>query len=716
MKYAPELCIIKLFLLDKESFEIYYSQIKEMNFEPEIKSIFKTISSYYVTYPTHIYVSKDEFKLYYDTLFSMSKNKEMIHLLIDTIYSIEISSSIIKDIIRHLIEKEVSLSIISKLTPVIAEDKFGILSTISDELARYDLLLDKQDDSSLFVSSDLEELIKESEKKGILKWRLQCLQQDLGNIQGGILGHVFARPECYSADTEVLTPLGWKRFDLLKYTDKIASINEYREINFEIPSHIECHHETNMYYIHDTMGRVSLHVSANHNLVYENSKGILVKQTAEQIKYDQNKKHHTAGFCLGSSLFTAFDALQIAYQADGHTRSYKEYGYTFSLKKERKIKRLENILKELKYPYTKYKDGNKGNIGFYIKTDKPLYKNFNWINLETMSLSYAEDFIEELSYWDCTRRTSNRYKFDTTNKEVANTIQAITSLANYNCCLSVFKDDRKETYKDIYSLSIRTKYKPIGGASIIKERLSYSDNVYCATVSTGMLLVRHNNCVSVCGNCGKTSFLASEITYIAQQLQEDETILWCNNEQRGDKVVTRLYSAMLNESDERVINNITKAKELFYKMGGPKIKLYDNGFISMEHIRSMIKVYEPKMVIIDQGDKIMFQGGLKLEGHARLKELYRLFRETAKEFNTHILTVGQASAEASGKKWLEMHHLDNSRTGKPGEMDYIIGIGKTMADEDEELRYINLCKNKLTGRHSKHTLRFNGLTGRYSDL
>jgi ASC-1-like (ASCH) protein len=173
---------------------------------------------------------------------------------------------------------------------------------------------------------------------------------------------------------------------------------------------------------------------------------------------------------------------------------------------------------------------------------------------------------------------------------------------------------------------------------------------------------------------------------------------------------------MLNESDERVINNITKAKELFYKMGGPKIKLYDNGFISMEHIRSMIKVYEPKMVIIDQGDKIMFQGGLKLEGHARLKELYRLFRETAKEFNTHILTVGQASAEASGKKWLEMHHLDNSRTGKPGEMDYIIGIGKTMADEDEELRYINLCKNKLTGRHSKHTLRFNGLTGRYSDL
>jgi len=714
--YSPELCIIKLFVKDKEAYDTYFNQIKNMNFDIEIKVLLKTIESYYKKYESHVYIGEEELSTFYKVINPIDKNKEIILSIINTVYNIEVSDSIIKDLIRNMIEKEISLSIIDKLTPVISENKYGILSSITDELARFDSLIEQQDESSLFVVPDLAQLLEEKKTHGILKWRMHCLQEALGNIEGSVLGHIQARPECFTPDTEVLTPTGWKRFDAISYDDKLACVNEYRELKFEKPSHIECHEESDMYFIHDIVGRVSLKVSAKHNMIYENNKGDLVKQQAKDIKYDCNKKHHTAGYGSGTKVFTAFDALQIAYQADGASRSYKEYGYSFSFKKERKIKRLESILQELNYSYTKYKNGNKGQTGFYVKTTQPLYKHFNWINLEEVSTTYAREFIEELSYWDCTRRTNKRFKFDTTNKAVADIVHAITSLANYNCCYSHFIDNRKETFKDIYSLSIRTNYQPSRGASIIKEPLVYSGNVYCVTVSTGMILVRHNNCISICGNTGKTSLLASETTWIARQLPEEDCILWCNNEQAGFKIIQRLYSCMLNQPDDKILANVAQAKELYYKYGGNKIHVYDNAFISIEQIKYLLKSYKPRLLIVDQGDKVSFAGGVKLEGHARLKELYRQFRELAKEYDTHILTVGQASSEADGKKWLTMNHMDNSKTAKPGEMDYIIGVGKTNDESEDELRYLSLSKNKLTGKHTKYTVKFNHLTGRYEDL
>jgi replicative DNA helicase len=219
---------------------------------------------------------------------------------------------------------------------------------------------------------------------------------------------------------------------------------------------------------------------------------------------------------------------------------------------------------------------------------------------------------------------------------------------------------------------------------------------------------------------GKTSFLASEITNLVSQLEQDETILWCNNEQEESKVLTRFYTTLLNAPEEKIINNIEAAKLAYIQRMGDKIKLYDNAYISTDGIRHLIKTINPRVVVIDQGDKVSFSGSNKLEGHSRLKELYRMFRELAKEFNTHIITVGQASSEAAGKKWLEMHHMDNSRTAKPGEMDYIIGIGMQLSTsdvgEEDELRYLHLCKNKCTGVHSKHIVRFDRTIGRYLNI
>jgi len=46
--------------------------------------------------------------------------------------------------------------------------------------------------------------------------------------------------------------------------------------------------------------------------------------------------------------------------------------------------------------------------------------------------------------------------------------------------------------------------------------------------------------------------------------------------------------------------------------------------------------------------------------------------------------------------------MDNSKTGKAGEADIIIGIGKTgSSDIENTVRHICISKNKLNGWHGK---------------
>lgn len=215
---------------------------------------------------------------------------------------------------------------------------------------------------------------------------------------------------------------------------------------------------------------------------------------------------------------------------------------------------------------------------------------------------------------------------------------------------------------------------------------------------------------------GKTSFLASEVTYMAEQLKEGEIILWVNNEQAIGKVWQRCIAATIRAPYEVAEAKPDEAKAFLAKKNFGAIKFIDGAYISYEYLSSLVKELKPRLVVIDQGDKLHFGGDKNFEGHARLKELYRMYRELAKESKTAIITIGQASAEAEGKKWITMDMMDNSKVGKPGEMDWIIGIGKTDKEDEQNLRFLHIAKNKLKGVHSKTTVVFDGEKSRYLDM
>ena len=656
-----EMEILRLLVKNRGYYDKYFSIVQKYITSRDLKTLYEAIDAYYQESPNHTYISEDDLKLYFSTNYPQLRGTAAFDIYIDSIYSMCLSSDTIKNYVHKLIENDTYRAISNITQDALLTRSYGKLGEIEAKLLTYQEVISREDKESPFLDIDMRELLtEESEGKGF-KWRLQCLNDDVGPLGGSTLTHIFARPECFTPDTEVLTPNGWRYVNQITYKDKIACVDKNRGIHFEKPSHIEAHEEIEMYNIHDTLGRVNLCVSGGHQMVYEFDGNGLQKKAARDIKYFQGVKHHIAGYGKGSKVFTAFDALQIAYQADGHTRNYKEYGYTFSFKKQCKIDRLKGILAELQYEYTTYKDGNRDNIGFYVKTKKPLSKDFNWLDLEEVSTAYAQDFIEELSYWDATRRTSKRYKYDTTNGAVADIVSAVASLAGYNCFISIKQDNRKESYNDVYSLSIRTNYQPVDGQCIIKEKSSYSGMVYCFSVSTGMLLVRRGLATAVVGNTGKTTFLASELTFFAEQLEEGEYGIWINNEEAGKKVKFRTMQAALKATKEEILAKIDSALSVFLPKWGTKIKIVDSATITFEQIQQICRDYKPKFLVVDQGDKVTFKGASDYSTTERLKVLYVKFRELAKELDIPIITVGQASGEAEGKKWLTMDWMDFSK-------------------------------------------------------
>ena len=221
---------------------------------------------------------------------------------------------------------------------------------------------------------------------------------------------------------------------------------------------------------------------------------------------------------------------------------------------------------------------------------------------------------------------------------------------------------------------------------------------------------------------GKTTFLASEITYFASQVPEDAgPILWFNNEEDGKKVQIRCYQAALGVTLEELFVDKTRANAEYHSVTGGKIKIFDSAGISKNQVERLCKDYQPSAVVFDQLDKIRGFTGDRED--LRLGSIYQWAREIAKSY-CPVIAVSQADGSAEGKKWLTMENVANAKTAKQAEADWIVGIGATHQDGFEFVRYLHASKNKLTGdedsipalRHGKVDVLIQPEIGRYKDV
>ena len=222
---------------------------------------------------------------------------------------------------------------------------------------------------------------------------------------------------------------------------------------------------------------------------------------------------------------------------------------------------------------------------------------------------------------------------------------------------------------------------------------------------------------------GKTTFLASEVTFMAEQLSpESGPILWLNNEEQGSKVMLRCYQASLGLDLSALYSDITKHKERFTKNTHGKIKLYDSGIIHRSTVEKLCKQYQPSLLIFDQIGKIT--GFTKDREDLVQGAIYQWARELAKEY-CPVIGVCQADGSGEGVRWLTMSNVADAKTAKQAEADWILGIGRVNDPGFDNLRFLHLSKNKLLGdagvtnpdlRHGRMEVLIDPLIARYKDI
>lgn len=221
---------------------------------------------------------------------------------------------------------------------------------------------------------------------------------------------------------------------------------------------------------------------------------------------------------------------------------------------------------------------------------------------------------------------------------------------------------------------------------------------------------------------GKTSFLASEATYMAQQLKDDSgPILWVNFEEQGKKVKLRCYQASLNATLVKLLQNPGEARKRYQENTKDKIRIFDSATAYKARIEALCEQEKPSLLIIDPIDKV--QGFMADREDLVMGAVYQWARELAKRY-CPVIGTSQASGEAEGEKYLHMGHVSNARTAKQAEADAILGIGKTHDLGFEKVRYFNISKNKLLGdedtdpslRHGRFEVLLQADTARYEDI
>ena len=195
---------------------------------------------------------------------------------------------------------------------------------------------------------------------------------------------------------------------------------------------------------------------------------------------------------------------------------------------------------------------------------------------------------------------------------------------------------------------------------------------------------------------GKTTFCSF---LAASYIRQGFTVVYWANEERATKIKLRIIQSYFALTKEEMLEQRFELVERYRKEIGPYLTIIDSVGTSIEEVDEYAKLNKPDIMFCDQLDKFRIKGEYN-RGDERLKETYVSAREIAKRNTCLVWAVSQASYDAHDRQFIDYAMLDNSKTGKAGEADIIIGIGKTGSSEvDNVVRHICISKNKINGWH-----------------
>ena len=334
--------------------------------------------------------------------------------------------------------------------------------------------------------------------------------------------------ECVTGDHEVLTTRGWKRIEQVVEGDIVAQWDyNTRAISFVKPEAIiKKWYNGTMYHFHDYNNNVSQITTPNHRMPviypYWTSEQQVPCKLSADVKYHGGNALPTSGFLpVGGRHMSPQERLYVAVQADGSLCSDKYTGgytghlhYKFGFSKKRKIKRLLELCEQANWKVVQINttEAQEDMFRCYVYVPMSEYnhlaKSFDWIKLEQLTHEWATDFLDEIKNWDGNIHTRGNTRYISTNKSCIDTVSTIAHMVGMRGHIStlpartnvLMPDGNFSDTKQAYQIYISDR-PYVTGNSINKTEINYEGEVYCLTVPTSYFLTRHNNVISVTGNC-----------------------------------------------------------------------------------------------------------------------------------------------------------------------------------------------------------------------
>ena len=222
---------------------------------------------------------------------------------------------------------------------------------------------------------------------------------------------------------------------------------------------------------------------------------------------------------------------------------------------------------------------------------------------------------------------------------------------------------------------------------------------------------------------GKTTFVTSEVTYMAPQLPADRNIIWLNNEGPGKRIIPRLYQSALNYSmedmkREHAAGNLVQ--QYIESVGRvDRVRVIDVHGYHIGQIESILEENNPGVVVYDMIDNIKGFGS-EARTDLALEEMYKWARERSVKYDCIGLATSQISNDGDGMQFPTLGMLKDSKTGKQGACDFQLMIGASNDPGLAGSRFIGLPKNKLRRPDGPSDPRaeviFDGVRARYKDV
>lgn len=299
---------------------------------------------------------------------------------------------------------------------------------------------------------------------------------------------------CVDADTEFLTPQGWKRIADYAVGDEVFIVNQDGTGHFELPVDYIAAPYTKMYRFDGEFA--DMVVSDKHrNYIQNDGRAFIIRDTnwlLENNRWQRVRFQPGVRSRGGAGVPYTESELRfmVALAADGsEVRGRPDI--KFGLRRHRKIERLERLLIELGVEYRKYVEGV--NTVFYLPDVGARKLPLNFENFGAATAEQLAWIFDELGHWDGTfdARTSN-LRFSTMRQDEADFVQyVVMAVTGHRAGIGQKASgewNARETSATTVMVNRMEEFTPADGKQ------------YCFKTSTTLWLARRNGKIFTTGN------------------------------------------------------------------------------------------------------------------------------------------------------------------------------------------------------------------------